>query len=146
MRLWSIHPKYLDVKGLNGLWREALLAKSIFEGKSKGYINHPQLTRFKNTNDPIITISTYLSYIYNESQIRGYSFNFSKIGIIDDSIRIKVNSEQIQYEFKHLSNKLKVRDKEKFNSIIDNQIEVFRMFEIVDGPIEKWEKIKHIEN
>ncbi|HRQ69172.1 MAG TPA: pyrimidine dimer DNA glycosylase/endonuclease V, partial [bacterium] len=27
MRIWSIHPKYLDNIGLVALWRETLLAK-----------------------------------------------------------------------------------------------------------------------
>lgn len=27
MRLWSLHPKYLDSKGLVALWREGLLAQ-----------------------------------------------------------------------------------------------------------------------
>ena len=27
MRLWSIHPRYLDPKGLVALWREGLLAQ-----------------------------------------------------------------------------------------------------------------------
>lgn len=27
MRLWSLHPRYLDSKGLVALWCEALLAK-----------------------------------------------------------------------------------------------------------------------
>jgi hypothetical protein len=47
MRIWSIHPKYLDIKGLVALWREALLAKHVLEGRTKGYRNHPQLDRFK---------------------------------------------------------------------------------------------------
>jgi carboxyl-terminal processing protease len=29
MRLWSLHPKYLDAQGLVALWREALLAKAV---------------------------------------------------------------------------------------------------------------------
>ena len=47
MRIWTLHPKYLDAKGLVALWREALLAKHVLEGKTVGYLNHPQLTRFK---------------------------------------------------------------------------------------------------
>lgn len=27
MRLWTLHPKYLDAKGLVALWREALLGR-----------------------------------------------------------------------------------------------------------------------
>jgi len=47
MRLWSLHPKYLDSKGLVALWREGLLAKKVLEGGTKGYRNHPQLERLK---------------------------------------------------------------------------------------------------
>ena len=43
MRLWSLHPKYLDKLGLLGLWRESLLAQKVLLGKTKGYKNHPQL-------------------------------------------------------------------------------------------------------
>lgn len=36
MRIWSIHPKYLDTKGLVALWRETLLAKHVLEEEQKG--------------------------------------------------------------------------------------------------------------
>lgn len=29
MRLWSLHPKYLDARGLVALWREGLLARKV---------------------------------------------------------------------------------------------------------------------
>ena len=47
MRLWSIHPVYLDWKGLGANWMEALLAQAVVQGKTKGWRNHPQLNRFK---------------------------------------------------------------------------------------------------
>lgn len=37
MRLWSIHPKYLDAKGLVALWREALLAQKVLKGETTGW-------------------------------------------------------------------------------------------------------------
>jgi len=46
MRIWSLHPKYLDAKGLVALWRDALLARHVLQGKTTGYKNHPQLNRF----------------------------------------------------------------------------------------------------
>jgi len=46
MRIWSLHPKYLDTKGLVALWRDALLARHVLQGKTTGYKNHPQLNRF----------------------------------------------------------------------------------------------------
>ena len=61
MRLWSIHPKYLDSKGLVAVWREGLLARSVLDGKTKGYKNHPQLIRFKNQKEPLLFLDTYLN-------------------------------------------------------------------------------------
>ena len=41
MRLWTISFKYLDAKGLVALWREALLAKNVLAGLTKGYQKSP---------------------------------------------------------------------------------------------------------
>ena len=65
MRLWSIHPKYLDTKGLVAVWRESLLAKKVLEGKTKGYKNHPQLIRFINSENAIELINTYTEFMKN---------------------------------------------------------------------------------
>ncbi len=32
MRLWTLHPKYLDPRGLVALWREALFAQAVLRG------------------------------------------------------------------------------------------------------------------
>lgn len=32
MRLWSLHPSYLDAVGLVALWREGLLARKVLQG------------------------------------------------------------------------------------------------------------------
>lgn len=63
MRLWSLHPVYLDSKGLVALWREGLLAKKVLQGRTKGYKNHPQLLRFKTLDDSINAISLYLKNV-----------------------------------------------------------------------------------
>src|SRR5690606_6899395 len=42
MRLWSLHPRYLDRQGLLALWREALLARAVLRGETRGYTLHPQ--------------------------------------------------------------------------------------------------------
>ena len=61
MRLWSIHPKYLDTKGLAALWRESLLAKKVLQGKTKGYKRHPQLERFRGQKNPVASINSLSS-------------------------------------------------------------------------------------
>lgn len=37
MRLWTLHPEYLDPQGLLALWREALLARAVLRGETRGY-------------------------------------------------------------------------------------------------------------
>lgn len=140
MRLWSLHPKYLDAKGIVALWREALLAKNVLKGNTKGYKNHPQLERFKATNYPIDAINEYLSIIYFESQRRLYSFDKNKIEWGFKHQVISLNNKQLDYEFQHLLNKLKTRDKEKYKMNLEIiEIEVNPMFNIVSGEVEYWE-------
>lgn len=140
MRLWSLHPKYLDSKGLVALWRETLLAKHVLQGKTKGYKNHPQLNRFKKAKKPVDTIYQYLSEIYVEATKRNYNFNKQKINWNFTKSKLTVTSGQLNYEVNHLLNKLKTRDYKKFKELNANStIEVHPLFKLVDGDIEKWE-------
>ncbi len=157
MRIWSLHPKYLDTKGLVALWRETLLAKHVLEGKTKGYKNHPQLERFKSHENPILAINFYLNEIYLEAKERNYNFNeakFKKLSKkeLENLEKIYVNDKQVDYEFSHLLNKLKVRDTEKFkllNKEIKDRVKqnkkykinLHSIFKIKKGAIETWEKI-----
>ncbi len=140
MRLWSIHPKYLDTRGLVALWRETLLAKQVLEGKTKGYKHHPQLKRFTASKNPLQAINQYLETIYNQAQKRGYNFNKSKFTAGIKNNRIKVSTGQLNYEAKHLLKKLKTRDAQKFSepkkvkSFIPNPF-----FIPVHGNVEDWE-------
>lgn len=143
MRIWSLHPKYLDSKGIVALWRETLLAKHVLEGKTKGYKNHPQLLRFKNSTQPIPAINQYLSEVYFEATARGFNFDISKFSIPNERQYLPVNSGQLEYEFRHLLAKLKVRDTnlfEKFRN--ENKIEPHPLFQVIEGEIESWEIIK----
>jgi len=140
MRLWSIHPKYLDSKGLVALWREALLAQKVLLGKTRGYKNHPQLIRFKKTSNPVGAIADYLRDILNEANKRGYKFDRSKIAKDQLGEKIDVTTGQSEYEFKHLLNKLKNRDPDLFSNISKNKkISLHPIFHRIKGDIESWE-------
>jgi hypothetical protein len=79
MRIWSIHPRYLDSKGLVALWREGLLAQKVLQGATKGYVNHPQLIRFRKTENPVGAVADYLRFVADEAESRGYRFDRGKI-------------------------------------------------------------------
>ena len=78
MRLWSLHPSYLDSAGLVALWREGLLARKVLSGQTKGYIHHPQLHRFRETPHPLQTLDAYLKAVYDESLHQGLPFRPSE--------------------------------------------------------------------
>lgn len=145
MRLWSIKLEYLDAKGLVALWREALLAKKVLEKKTIGYKNHPQLIRFRSSENALKAINTYLYYIYNEARKRNYSFDKSKIefDLIDEKMKIPVTQGQLDYELLLLKNKVEKRslkDFERINKI--KNAEPNELFKSIDGGVEKWERLK----
>jgi hypothetical protein len=141
MRIWSIHPEHIDTKGLVALWREALLAKHVLAGKTKGYKNHPQLIRFKNAENPVGCINQYLSIVYSEAVKRGYNFDKTKIDWDFTSVKLKVTKGQLEFEKRHLLNKLKIRDMDKYKTLISiDSLTIHPLFELVNGPVEEWEK------
>ena len=142
MRIWSIHPKYLDAKGLVALWRETLLAQKVLRGKTKGYKNHPQLIRFKQHRNPVGAIATYLTAVYDEAKKREYNFDRSKIEKKRIRSKILVTSGQLLYEMKHLKKKLRLRDPAAYKKIKTVKVpEPHPLFRIVEGPVEEWESL-----
>ncbi|MBN1645161.1 hypothetical protein JW851_03960 [Candidatus Woesearchaeota archaeon] len=142
MRLWSIHPKYLDVKGLSGLWRESLLAKKILKGETESHKNHPQLNRFKVLKKPLPAINSYLLYIYKESCDRGYCFNKKNISKPFRKSKLSIKKGQILYEFNLLKKRLKIRAKDKYKELLKiKRIEPNPLFKIIKGSTEDWEKV-----
>src|SRR5215212_2923235 len=105
MRLWTIHPRYLDVKGLLAAWREALLAQKVLEDRTKGYRHHPQLKRFRASADPVGAIASYLLDIHSEADARGYSFSEDKINPARFNGTIDCTRGQLLYEWNHLKRK-----------------------------------------
>lgn len=142
MRLWSIHPKYLDAQGISGQWREALLAQKVLQGRTKGWRNHPQLIRFKEHRNYMDAIGYYLLKIYEESVNRNYIFNKNKIIKTNvNPAKIQITSNQIEYEYKLLMERLKKRSPIKYNENLGKDVIIFShpLFVIVEGDIELWE-------
>ncbi len=141
MRLWTIHPKYLDRQGLVAVWREGLLAQAVLEGKTKGYKNHPQLNRFKTHPEPFRATAYYLNEVYQEARARGYNFDLTKINQDGVTLPIQTTSGQLDFELEHLLSKLEKRSKKYYEFLLGFENVVSHpLFEIVPGYIEDWEK------
>ena len=143
MRLWSLHPRYLDARGLVALWREALLAQAVLAGQTRGYTHHPQLVRFRNSPSPLASIASYLHAVQAEAALRSYRFDATKIVSAPAAVPIVVTRGQLEYEWKHLVAKLRVRDPSWLENFISLPLpEPHPLFQLVLGPVAEWE-VKH---
>jgi len=136
-----LHPSHLDAKGLVALWRETLLAKHVLNNKTRGYKNHPQLCRFKETRNPVACINRYLAAVFEEAQRRNYQFDKTKIASTAGAEIIKVTDLQLDYEFSHLKKKLWQRDRKKYDELgAFENLRYHPSFKIIQGPVAAWEK------
>jgi hypothetical protein len=117
VRLWSIHPRYLDAQGLVALWREALLARAVLRGMTAGYRHHPQLERFRIHGSPRVAICAYPGEVHREA-----------LG-------------QIEFEWQHLLRKLSTRSPEHYRRWRHVRApECHPLIRRRAGPIEAWER------
>lgn len=141
MRLWSLHPKYLDPQGLVAQWRESLLAQAVLHRETRGYRNHPQLERFKSHAAPLAALSQYLKAVHAESVVRGYAFDKNKIKPAQMDVLLTVTSGQMAYEWAHLLAKLKSRSPALYQKWLATEVpEPHPMFTVQPGEVEPWER------
>ena len=142
MRLWTLHPKYLDARGLVALWREALLAQAVLGGQTRGYTHHPQLTRFRAAPSPLAAIACYLRAVHDEAIVRGYHFDAAKIGAHPRVEPLLATRGQLDYEWVHLKAKLQRRAPQWLEQWADvTTPEAHPLFRLVPGAVEAWELV-----
>lgn len=144
MRLWSLHPRYLDARGLVALWREALLAQAVLRGRTKGYRHHPQLDRFRHCASPGGVVAQYLRDVHAEATSRGYAFEARKIGRAPREIvsrPLTVTRGQLMFEWRHLMAKLARRDPARRRRLAGiTRPEPHPSFRVIAGGVEAWER------
>ena len=147
MRLWTLHPKYLDPQGLVALWREALLARAVLRDETRGYTHHPQLERFKGHKSPRLAINAYLAAVHSEATSRGYAFDRTKIGPVRPVASISATLGQIDYEWGHLLKKLAVRSPALFMRWLELGEPICHpLFHLSPGPMASWERASRSES
>ena len=140
MRLWTVHPRYLDGKGLVAAWREALLAQKVLRGETRGYTRHPQLERFRAEPKPVEVIATYLALLANEASRRGYVFDVSKISTPRFAGKLVETRGQLLFEWRHLKRKLRARSPRLYRECCGLACPSANpLFRIVQGPVREWE-------
>ncbi|KXO89068.1 pyrimidine dimer DNA glycosylase/endonuclease V [Tsukamurella pseudospumae] len=144
MRIWSVHPRYLDRQALVACWRETLLAQAVLAGRTKGYTQHPQLQRFRATPEPLVTVGSYLAAIADEADARGYNFDRSRIDEPAATVSpIDVTIGQLDLEWAHLMAKLDVRNPDiaaRWRGV--ERPDPHPSFRAVPGEVESWERAR----
>lgn len=145
MRLWTLHPRYLDRQGLLALWREGLLAAAVLRGATRGYRSHPQLRRFAATASPPDAIAAYLHAVADEASARGYRFDRAKLELDAEAARVvaplTASDGQIQLERRHLAAKLATRCPERLGALPGSDLpDAHPLFVVVPGPVAEWER------
>jgi hypothetical protein len=141
MRLWSLHPRFLDARGLVALWREGLLARAVLAGATRGYRHHPQLERFRAPRGSLAVIDRYLGSVLAEARARGYRFDATKIARRRPRGRvIAVTAGQLAFEWRHLRGKLARRDRRALAAMRGATPAPHPCFRIVAGPVAAWER------
>ena len=141
MRLWSLHPRYLDAPGLVALWREALLARAVLRGRTVGYRSHPQLRRFRDVARPVASINAYLRVVHEEATRRGYRFDATRMKGPRAATRMVVSRGQVELEWRHLLAKLRRRSPERYRELVKLGFpRVHPSFRLRPGPVEPWER------
>ncbi len=139
MRLWSLHPQHLDRAALIAGWREALLAQAVLRGLTKGYTRHPQLSRFRDVEDPVAAIGAFLNGLADEADGRGYRFDRDRIASTAGSAPIAVTTGQLAFEAEHLRAKLATRAPDDLVRL-GGKVVAHPLFRVVSGGIEPWER------
>ena len=141
MRLWTLHPRYLDAKGLTAAWREALLAQKVLSGSTTGYTHHPQLIRFRQHPQPLMAVGAYLAGLAAEADRRGYHFDTEKIQETGNVGQIEETDGQLLLEWAHLNENLRKRAPHRYHQLQGTHLpEPHPLFRVVPGGSRDWEK------
>lgn len=141
MRLWSLHPRYLDAAGLVAVWREGLLAQAVLRGATRGYVHHPQLARFRDQRSPVGSIAEYLRAVRAEATRRGYQFAGRRISRRRSADRLTVTRGQLDFEWEHLMAKMRARAPALHARLRRTRRPAAHpIFRVVRGPVAPWER------
>lgn len=138
-----MHPRFLDRQALVACWREGLLAQAVIGKTSGGYSQHPQLSRFRATPEPLASLGAFLAGVVDEADARGYRFARDKIlrhpsGAVPT---LDLTAGQLDYEWRHLMAKLESRSPDRAAVFAGAAPEPHPVFTVVPGPIEPWERV-----
>lgn len=108
MRVWTIHPKYLNRKELSACWHDGLRALKVLSEPEKYQRFYEGLSVFRVQSEPVYALAKYLQAIGKEGVKRGLQMDLSLLPEVPKDFRLKipVSEERIASERKLLTKRL----------------------------------------
>lgn len=150
MRIWSFHPKYLDKQGLSRAINEGIAGNKALRKTGEGYPpsweKHSQLERFKTTAIPGIYSQLYLDRLFM-IKYNSWMLETNQEPFFDDIEnpypKLKVTIGQLKYEWQRYLKKISKRSPKLYEELKSIELpEPHPLFNIIDGDVESWEKVK----
>jgi len=103
VRLWTIHPRYLDDEALREAWRDGLNLRRALKIGSKAAEPCPDAAPWiAESRQPVRALDLYLHAIHGEARRRGRSFDASKLGPVDTKTKIPIPSSWVSADWRDL--------------------------------------------
>lgn len=110
MRIWTLHPRYLDDATLREAWRDGLAARRRLVAGSKGRPTDPLIHAIAACKHPVRVIDAYLSHLHQEAQRRGKAFDRSRIDGARAGAGFAVDSERVRDDWDQLMARMAERE------------------------------------
>lgn len=114
MYFWTIHPEYLDNKGLIDLWRDGFKALALYK---RGNLVHAVAQPFLSDPHPDAAIAEYLEHVASEGHRRDINFDVGRlepwVHLVDMNREIEKPYRDICADYIRLMERLEVYDPAK---------------------------------
>jgi len=113
VRLWTLHPRYLDDSTLREAWRDGLTARRRLAAGPDLNTSDPVLLELAATRKPLATVDRYLRSLFEEARRRGKAFDLSRLGTATDAQSIPISSERVRQDWAELMGVIERRDPDR---------------------------------
>ena len=90
MRVWTIHPRYLDRKELRLSWSSGLKALKVLSQPKIYNRFQSGLSVFRTQSEPLFALTSYLLEIAKEGKRRGMDMDVSNLPKLPKDFRLKI--------------------------------------------------------
>ena len=101
MRLWRIHPKFLDSKGLMSLWQGGLSTQHLIMKSADVPLYRMGVDEVDRVKQSIDMMGSYLEHVWQEALGRGYRFSKAQMlpyNPVKETLQVNISDIKNEFE------------------------------------------------